>query len=94
MFAGHGEEIVPMPLGGAVVAAEQCEDAVGEAHEAAHALIVVGGVVLDRGPFRGDPLGVAGSDRQVRRLPSEEAATSRRADDAVTKGRLDRRPSR
>ena len=40
VFAGHGEEIVPMPLGGVVVAAEQCEDAVGEAHEAAHALIV------------------------------------------------------
>ena len=93
VFARHGQQIVPMPLGGVVVAAEQCEDAVGEAHEAAHALIVVGGEVLDDCPFRGDPLGVAGSDREVGRLPLDEAATGHRTDDAVTKGRLDHRPS-
>ena len=47
MLARHGQQIVPMPFGRVGVAAEQCEDGVGEAHEAAHALIVVGGERLD-----------------------------------------------
>ena len=87
MFARHGQQIVPMPFGARCVSPpSSARTRVGEAHEAARALIVVGGELLDDGPFRGDPIGVAGRDREVGRLPLEEAATGHRADDAAHEG--------